>query len=68
MVDVEAGYEKDYHRGRSPARDRKSESHRDYMDGDYDRDYDRERGRGRDRDRDRDRDRYRVRDERDYGP
>ncbi|KAL5701019.1 hypothetical protein ACHQM5_026401 [Ranunculus cassubicifolius] len=67
MVDVEAGYEKDYHRGRSPARDRKRESHRDYRDRDYDRDYDRERGRGRDRDRDRDRDRYRVRDERDYG-
>jgi pre-mRNA-splicing factor 38A len=73
-------HEKDYYRGRSPARerdrDRKRDSHR-YRDRDYerDRDYDRERGRGRDRDRERDRDRdrerdrdrYRLRDEKDYG-
>ncbi|KAL5565950.1 hypothetical protein UlMin_029114 [Ulmus minor] len=57
--------EKDYYRGRSPARerdrDRRHDSHR-YKDRDYDRDYDRERGRGRDRDRDRDRERERERD------
>lgn len=77
MEDVENGtHEKDYHRGRSPARerdrdrDRKRDSHRHRdRDRDYDRDYDRERGRGRERDRerDRDRDRYRLRDEKDYG-
>ncbi|PIA61243.1 hypothetical protein AQUCO_00300640v1 [Aquilegia coerulea] len=70
MVDVEEdGHEKDYYRGRSPARDRdrdrKRDSHR-HRDRDYDRDYDRERGRGRDRDRERDRDRHRLREDKDY--
>lgn len=71
-------HDKDYYRGRSPARererDRKYDSHR-YRDRDYerergrDRDYDRERGSRRDRDRDsyRERDRHRLRDEKDYG-
>ncbi|RWR77501.1 Pre-mRNA-splicing factor 38 [Cinnamomum micranthum f. kanehirae] len=68
-----AANEKDYYRGRSPARerdrDRKRDSHRQYRD----RDYDRERGRGRERERDRDRerererDRHRLRDDKDYG-
>ncbi|MQL90777.1 hypothetical protein Taro_023372 [Colocasia esculenta] len=73
--------EKDYYRGRSPARERDRERKRDSKqyrdkdrdrDRDRDRDYDRERGRGRERDRDRDRDRdrerdrHRLRDE-DYG-
>ncbi|KAJ9681819.1 hypothetical protein PVL29_017949 [Vitis rotundifolia] len=83
MDELDAGaHEKDYYRGRSPARerdrDRKRDSHR-YRD----RDYDRERGRGRERDRererdrdsyrdrererDRDRDRYRLRDDKEYG-
>ncbi|KAJ7977899.1 Pre-mRNA-splicing factor 38 [Quillaja saponaria] len=72
----EGAYEKEYYRGRSPARDRNRDRRRDshrYRDRDYDRDYDRERERGRgqerdrDRDRERDRDHHRVREERDYG-
>ncbi|TQD82047.1 hypothetical protein C1H46_032397 [Malus baccata] len=80
QVDVmdEDVHDRDYYRGRSPARerdrDRRRDSHR-YRDRDYDRDYerdrdyDRDRGRERERDRDRDRDRdhYRLRDEKDYG-
>ncbi|KAK6911615.1 Pre-mRNA-splicing factor 38, C-terminal [Dillenia turbinata] len=75
MDDVDNGaYEKGYHHGRSPTRerdgDRKRDSHR-YRDRDYDRERgrgrDRDRERDRDRDRDRERDRYRLRDEKEYG-